>query len=333
MRVIVTGGCGFIGTNIVFALLNNPDVEKIVVLDKITYASNDAVRNLTYINDKVKLYIFDILNINSIDDVPKDFDYCIHLAAESHVDKSIGEMKKFTNVNALGTYEVAKFCFMNGIKMIHFSTDEVYGDLPLNAEYDDYFKESKTWPKPRNPYSTSKLFAEYMIQLAEIEFGVYENCIKLRPCNQFGPYQDVTKMVPKLITNILKGDKMPIYGHGENIREWMFVKDTARLVDKLICMWELGSPLPKVMNVGSGIDIANVDMVKNICHKMNKRPNDVIEFIVDPRGNCHDARYSVNTDIMQRVLVNFKHTPFMDALDKTINWYKEKHDGESNCSR
>lgn len=323
MKVLVTGGCGFIGTNIVFALLENPDVEKVYVLDKMTYASNTTLRDMVSSVPVPELTIYegDIRWMSRYDEF-KDVDFCINLAAESHVDHSIGAIEKFTEVNGFGTYEVAKFCFLNGIKLIHFSTDEVYGDLPMNIEYDDRFEESRTWPKPRNPYSTAKLYAEHLIQLAEIETGIYENCIKVRPCNQFGPFQDKSKLVPKMITNILLGKKVPIYGEGENIREWMYVKNTARAIQRIMEKWQIGCPMPKVMNIGSNYDISNVDMVKTVCELMNKRPNDVIEFIEDPRGNCHDARYAVNTEVMHKILSPFGISNFKDSMISTIEWYE-----------
>jgi dTDP-glucose 4,6-dehydratase len=329
MKILITGGCGFIGTNLIFHLLEDPDVEHIYVIDKFTYASNNQIHDLYQLAEGVSnvltVYNEDVNNISNLLG-PTTADFCINLAAESHVDKSmdVGALDYFIKSNAFGSYEVAKFCFDHDIKMIQFSTDEVYGDLPLKITELEKFDEIKTRPSPRNPYSMSKLFAEHLIKLAEIEKGVYENTIKLRPCNQYGKWQDPTKLIPKLITNILTKKTMPIYGAGENIREWMYVEDTCKIVTKLLKLWEVGCTLPNTINIGSGIDISNVNLVTKICIMMDKDPFNVIDFIQDPRGNYHDARYAVNTTTIDKILgPEFKFTELDDGMKKTIDWYKQ----------
>lgn len=322
MNILVTGGLGFIGTNLVESLLENPEVSFVYVLDKITYASNNKLWELTKKEDtcdKLTIHQFDILNINELYST-MDFDFCIHLAAESNVDKSMDALEHFVNINGYGSYEVAKYCFKHGIKLIHFSTDEVYGELPLNIDKHMRFNEKRTVPQPRNPYAVSKYIGEQMVRLAQTELDKPNDCIILRPCNQFGPYQDDSKFIPRMFDCVAESKRMPIYGDGINIREWMYVKDTCNIVNRIISKWNKNYSFPSIMNLGSGNDMSNMEIAKWITEHFYLDLAKKIEFVEDPRGNCHDTRYAVDNYEMKTNLGGIKLTNFNMAMQETMDW-------------
>jgi dTDP-glucose 4,6-dehydratase len=327
MKVLVTGGCGFIGTNLVLRLLEEKSIEKVLVVDKLTYASNDTVKKvMSDDNWRPKGYekLFfkedDIINISSY---KPDFDFCIHLAAESHVDKSLHELDNFIHTNVKDTYEVAKWCFKNDIKLIHFSTDEVYGHLALGDE--DRFQEEQ-YPKPRNPYAVSKLFAEQMIDLANIEYHKKGKYLILRPSNNFGEYQDKTKFIPVILNSIMNKKKIPVYGEGKNEREWLYVGDTVDIVTQLLTEEHSSIGFFKYLNLGSGVDLSNVELIKNICELLDTDANEHIEFVEDPRGNMHDLKYAVDSFKLSCIYdTNKIKSKFKENLRNTVWFLTHNH--------
>ncbi len=318
MKVLVTGGCGFIGTNVVLRLLEEDSIESILVVDKMTYASNDTVKKLIYSNEKLFFKEDDILNISSYN---TDFDVCIHLAAESHVDKSLHELDNFLNTNVKGTYEVAKWCFKNNIKLLHFSTDEVYGHLEFEDE--NRFEEDDM-PAPRNPYAVSKLFAEQMIDLANIQYNGKGCYTILRPSNNFGEYQDKTKFIPVILNSIKNKKGIPVYGKGENQREWLYVGATANIVCKLVTE---ECETKDIINLGSGVDLSNVKLIEHICEIIGTEPNEHINFVEDPRGNMHDLKYAVDNHGLECIVgeeyLNDLKLNFKLHLKETIEWFQK----------
>ena len=321
MKVIVTGGCGFIGTNVVLKLLEHDQVEEVVVIDKMTYASNDKLMELAYFHANLFIIKDDIVNIEKYNTL-HDFDVCIHMAAESHVDKSLNELDSFIHTNVKGTYEVAKWCFKNDIKLIHFSTDEVYGHLALEDE--DRFQEEQ-YPKPRNPYAVSKLFAEQMIDLANIEYHKKGKYLILRPSNNFGEYQDKTKFIPVILNSIMNKKKIPVYGEGKNEREWLYVGDTAEIVTQLLTEEHTSIGFFKYLNLGSGVDLSNVELIKNICELLDTDANEHIEFVEDPRGNMHDLKYAVDSSKLSYLYdTNKIKSNFKSNLKRTVEWFQSQ---------
>lgn len=327
MKVIVTGGCGFIGTNVVLKLLEHDQVEAVVVIDKMTYASNDKLMELAYFHANLFIIQDDIVNIEKYNKL-HDFEFCIHMAAESHVDKSLNELDNFIHTNVKGTYEVAKWCFKNDIKLIHFSTDEVYGHLEF--EDGDRFQEERH-PKPRNPYAVSKLFAEQMIDLANIEYHEKGKYLILRPSNNFGEYQDKTKFIPVILNSIKNNKKIPVYGEGKNEREWLYVGDTADIVTQLVT--EEHNSINyfyleddrKYLNLGSGVDLSNVELIKNICEILDTDADNHIEFVEDPRGNMHDLKYAVDSFKLSCIYdTNKIKSNFKSNLKRTVEWFQSQ---------
>lgn len=323
MKVIVTGGCGFIGTNVVLKLLEKDEVETVVVIDKMTYASNNKLLEFAYIHPKLFVEKEDVVNISKFNKLI-NFDVCIHMAAESHVDKSLNELDSFIHTNVKGTYEVAKWCFKNDIKLIHFSTDEIYGHLEFGDE--DRFQEER-YPKPRNPYAVSKLFAEQMINLANIEYHEKGKYLILRPSNNFGEYQDKTKFIPVILNSIKNDKKIPVYGEGKNEREWLYVGDTADIVTKL-AIWgaaDNSNGHMKYLNLGSGVDLSNVELIKNICEILDTDSDNHIEFVEDPRGNMHDLKYAVDNFKLSCIYDTDKiKSNFKSNLKRTVEWFQSQ---------
>ena len=321
MKVIVTGGCGFIGTNVVLKLLEKDEVETVVVIDKMTYASNNKLSEFAYIHPKLFIRKDDVVNISKLNKLT-NFDVCIHMAAESHVDKSLNELDNFIHTNVKGTYEVAKWCFKNDIKLIHFSTDEIYGHLEFEDEY--RFQE-EDYPKPRNPYAVSKFFAEQMIDLANIEYKQKGKYLILRPSNNFGEYQDKTKFIPVILNSIMNKNKIPVYGEGKNEREWLYAGDTADIVTQLITEEHDIIGCMKYLNLGSGVDLSNVELIKNICELLDTDANEHIEFVEDPRGNMHDLKYAVDSSKLSYFYdTNKIKSNFKSNLKRTVEWFQSQ---------
>ena len=308
MSILVTGGAGFIGSNFLYHLITFT-TEEIICIDSLTYAAD---RN--NVPENVKLYVTDIANEHSCEFVfkkhkPKTI---FHFAAESHVDNSIQDCKPFIHTNINGTLNLLNLSLKYDVqKFIHISTDEVYGSID-----DGYFTEKSNYA-PRNPYSASKAASDHFVMAYHNTYGlpaVITNC-----SNNYGPRQYHEKMIPKTIENLLSGKKVPVYGDGKQIRDWLYVQDHC---EALIEVWLKGREGQKY-NIGGECEVRNIDLVRMILDRMNMK-EDMIEYVKDRPG--HDRRYS--TDIA-KIRHELKWSPRFDldsGLDKTIAWYTERYD-------
>ena len=319
MKYLLTGACGFIGSNIALNLLNNG--HEVINLDKLTYAANTEGFDKY---DKYKLIKLDICNLHVSDNVIDQIqqfkpDYIIHLAAESMVDRSLTENKIFFETNLMGTWNILELLrTLEFKKAIFFSTDEVYGSLNLqNFSKNDFtYGFRVTDPlSPRNPYAGSKAAADQVILSYTHSFNLPISIV--RPTNNYGPRQAYEKFVPVIISSILNNKKIPIYGNGNFYREWLYVCDMCKAVEILIEKGKKGV----IYNIGSGNRMSNLEIVNSICKLMDADPDKIIEFIADPRGDAHDKAYAVNSHQI-RDLGWVPTSNMEDALSTTVDYYK-----------
>ncbi len=318
-KIIVTGGQGFIGSNLVEFLLNKNYF--VINIDKSSYSANPYnVRNFK----KNKNYIFfkvDINNKNKIFKILKKFKPVgiFNLAAETHVDRSIDNPQAFLKTNVFGVFNLLestklfKKKFKKKIKLVHVSTDEVYGDIRKSTQVNENYNYN-----PSSPYSASKAAAD---QLIKSYFRTYGSQVVIaNACNNYGPNQLPEKFIPKVIFNILNNKPIPLYGKGRNVREWIYVKDNCEALLKIFLRGKIG----KNYNIGTGIRVKNIELIRNILNiaKKNKivlgRRNK-IKFVKDRPG--HDKRYAINSTRIKREL-NWRYkTSLSQGLNKTFNWY------------
>src|SRR3989338_2451364 len=316
MKLLVTGGAGFIGSNFILYWLNNYPQDKIINLDKLTYAGN--LENLKKV-EKNSNYTFvkgNICDAEFIEGVISEIDVIVHFAAESHVDRSIREPSDFVMTNVVGTQVLLDAALKNGVKRFHhISTDEVFGSLNLNDS--SKFNERTNY-NPRSPYSASKASADHLVR---VYYYTYNLPITITNCsNNFGSYQFPEKFIPLAITNILENKKVPVYGDGLYIRDWLYVEDHVRAIDLVLEKGKIG----ETYLIGGMLNnISNIDIVKKILKFMDK-DEDYIEFVKDRPG--HDRRYSVDWSKIKSELGWQPKYDFEIWLEKTIDWYKENED-------
>ena len=308
MTTFITGGAGFIGSN--FAHYVYDLFEDLVIIDKFTYASN--IKNLFPLEIPIKKV--DLANKLELELLFKEFKpkYIFHFAAETHVDNSIKDFYPFIESNIIGTINLLDLSLNYDVQMFHhISTDEVYGSLSIE---DPPFDENSPY-NPQNPYSASKASSDHFVISF---FNTYGLPVKITNCsNNYGPRQNKEKLIPKVINNILEGKKIPIYGKGENIRDWIYVEDHCR---GILEVWEKGIVGGKY-NIGGNCEIKNINLVKLIISLMDAK-EDLIEFVEDRAG--HDFRYAINN---KKVIDELNFKPLLDINDgllKTINWYMER---------
>ena len=315
MKILVTGGAGFIGSEFVRSLLQNKYSEfglepsEVVVIDALTYAGNlDNLAEIT--NDpRFKFVHGNITNLQLMQDISKGCDLIVNFAAESHVDRSIENPAIFIETNVLGTYTVLEVARRNKVKRVmQVSSDEVYGSI-TEGSWDE---ESPL--EPNSPYSASKASADLLARSYVKTFGL--DVIVTRCCNNYGPYQYPEKLIPLLITKILQGEDLPIYGNGENVREWIHVSDHARALAFLSQKGNYG----EIYNIGSGEEFSNIEIAEKILDVMKPEVSK-IKFVEDRLG--HDIRYSLYSEKL--ALSGFRiNTHFADNLPILASWYKEK---------
>lgn len=301
---LVTGACGFIGSHVVDELLKRDDILRIYVLDNLAAGSNFA--NLSK-DDRVRLMVCDIANPNCTDDLPK-IDYILHLAAESHVDRSITDPMGFIRTNVVGTNNILELARTDHARMVHVSTDEVYGHLGPD---DDPFTED-TCLAPRSPYSSSKASSD----LIALSYGTTfkTNVSITRCCNNYGPRQHTEKLIPTVITSLKEGKKIPVYGDGKNVREWIHVVDHARAIIEVLFEGEKG----QVYNIPGSCELTNLELIEKIIKATkgkDAKVEDYIEFVEDRAG--HDFRYSLSSK--HQLASVFNQREF--NLDDTIEFY------------
>ncbi len=335
MKVIVTGGAGFIGSALVRKLVTNSDYE-ILVIDSLTYASQ--LLSLEHALEETNLTFskVDITNFDQVNEEISNFspDFIFNLAAETHVDRSIDFPEPFIKTNIIGTFNLlqASLIYWSGIseekkkdfRFLHVSTDEVFGDLDLEST--PFTEESKY--EPSSPYSASKASSDHLVRAWH---RTYNLPVLLTNCsNNYGPFQLYEKLIPLIILKCLRGEKLPIYGSGSQIRDWLYVEDHAEALIRVITKGKIGESY----NIGANCEKTNLDLVKEICKIMDEvileKPKNIKSFLeliihVDDRPG-HDKRYAIDSSKIQDELGWYPSETFDSGLRKTISWFVENSD-------
>ncbi|OFW61559.1 MAG: dTDP-glucose 4,6-dehydratase [Candidatus Solincola sediminis] len=311
MRLLVTGGCGFIGSNFVRWVLANHPEDEILNLDKLTYAGNpENLREIaTYPG-----YGFQKGDISNSEDVAEAFswspDAVVNFAAETHVDRSIASPEAFVTTDVLGTYRLLEQARQREIRFLQISTDEVYGSI----EQGSFNEESPL--QPNSPYSASKAGADLLVRSYVRTYGL--DAVIVRSSNNYGPFQYPEKVIPLFLTNLIEGRKVPLYGEGKNVRDWLYVQDNCRAIDTVLRQGVRG----EVYNIGGGHELTNVALTDAILEAM-EAGRDSIQFVPDRLG--HDLRYSVDTSKIKSLGWEPEHD-FQAGLRETAAWYKAHED-------
>lgn len=313
MNIVVTGGAGFIGSNFVYYELANHIDDTIICYDALTYAGNLETLDAAMKNPKFKFVKGDITNREEVNVLFKNEkpDIVVNFAAESHVDRSINNPDLFLRTNIMGTCVLMDACRKYGIKRYHqVSTDEVYGDLPL--ERPDLFFTETTNLHTSSPYSASKASADLLVMAYHRTYDL--PCSISRCSNNYGPYHFPEKLIPLMIINALHDKKLPVYGAGENVRDWLYVEDHCSAIDLIIRKGKAGD----LFNIGGHNEKRNIDVVKIILKALDK-PESLIEHVTDRKG--HDRRYAIDPTKIKNELGWSPKINFDDGIKKTINWY------------
>ena len=322
MKILVTGGAGFIGANFVYYMLEKHPDYNIVCIDALTYASNLETLEKALENPKFKFVKGDITDRQLVFDLFENekFDIVVNFAAESHVDRSIEDPGVFLKTNILGTQTLMDASRKFGVKRYHqVSTDEVYGDLPLDRP--DMFFTEETPIHTSSPYSASKASADLLVQAYYRTFGLP---VTISRCsNNYGPYHFPEKLIPLMIANALNDKALPVYGEGLNVRDWLYVEDHCKAIDMIIHDGKVG----EVYNIGGHNEKTNIYIVKKILELLGK-PESLITFVTDRKG--HDLRYAIDPTKIKNELGWEPDTMFDDGIVKTVNWYLENRDWWEN---
>jgi len=308
-NIIVTGGCGFIGSNFVhYVVDHHPDVH-VTVLDKLTYAGNpENIAGLP--EDRVELVVGDICDADLLDRIVPGHDAIVHYAAESHNDNSIADPEPFLRTNVEGTFRLLEVVRKYGIRYHHVSTDEVYGDLALDDPA--RFTEHTTY-HPSSPYSSTKAASDMLVRAWTRTYGIratISNC-----SNNYGPYQHVEKFIPRQITNILDGQRPKLYGKGENVRDWIHTEDHSSGVWTILTKGRVG----ETYLIGADGERNNITVLRMILRMMGQA-EDAFDWVKDRPG--HDRRYAIDSTKLRTELGwTPKHTDFESGLAQTIEWY------------
>lgn len=322
MTIIVTGGAGFIGSNFVFYQLENHPEDRIVCLDKLTYAGNLSTLEPVMNHKNFRFVKADIADREAVYKLfeEENPDIVVNFAAESHVDRSIENPQIFLETNILGTQVLMDACRKYGIKRYHqVSTDEVYGDLPLDRT--DLFFTEDTPIHTSSPYSASKASADLLV-LAY--YRTYKLPVTITRCsNNYGPYHFPEKLIPLVISRALADEPIPVYGKGENVRDWLYVEDHCSAIDIVIRNGREG----EIYNIGGHNEKTNLEVVKAILSYLGK-PKSLINYVTDRPG--HDMRYAIDPAKIHGELGWLPATKFEDGIKKTIDWYLEHKDWWQN---
>ena len=316
MKILVTGGAGFIGSNFILYWIKNHPGDQIVNFDKLTYAGN--LENLKDVeqNPNYKFIKGDITNSNEVNNSLEGVDTIAHFAAESHVDRSIHDPATFAKTNVLGTQILLDAAIKNNVqKFHHISTDEVFGQLDLDSN--KKFDENTSYD-PRSPYSASKASSDHLVRSY---YHTFRLPITITNCsNNYGPYQFPEKFIPLAITNLIEGKKIPVYGDGLYIRDWLYVEDHCRAIDLVLQKGKIG----ETYLVGGMTTLyPNVKIAKKIVKLLGKDES-YIEFVKDRPG--HDRKYDVNWSKIKNDLGWEPQHDFDEWLEKTIEWYRQNED-------
>lgn len=313
MKIVVTGGAGFIGSNFIYYMMDKYKDYQIICIDKLTYAGNMSTLSGVMKNKNFKFIKADICDAEKMDSVFKEEkpNIVVNFAAESHVDRSISNPNVFLETNIMGTSVLLECCRKYDVGRYHqISTDEVYGDLPLDRADLSFSEDSPL--KPSSPYSASKTSADLLV-LAY--FRTYGLPVTISRCsNNYGPYHFPEKLIPLVILKALNDEKLPIYGDGKNVRDWIYVKDHCRAIDLILHKGKIG----EVYNVGGNSEKSNLEVVKTILNILGKG-EDLIEFVPDRLG--HDRRYAINNHKIETELGFKREVTFEQGIEQTVNWY------------
>ncbi|NFG38077.1 dTDP-glucose 4,6-dehydratase [Clostridium botulinum] len=322
MKIVVTGGAGFIGGNFVHYMLKKYNEYKIICVDALTYAGNMETLESVKDNKNFSFYKIDIADREAVYDMfeKEHPDMIVNFAAESHVDRSIENPKIFLKTNIMGTAVLMDACIKYGIKRYHqVSTDEVYGDLPIDRP--ELFFTEETPIHTSSPYSSSKASADLLVGAYNRTYGLPTTIS--RCSNNYGPYHFPEKLIPLMIVNTLNDKELPVYGTGENVRDWLYVEDHCRAIDLIIHKGTVG----EVYNIGGHNERTNVEVVKTILHELEKS-EDLIKFVGDRKG--HDMRYAIDPKKIHSELGWIPTTNFEEGIKKTIKWYLENRNWWEN---
>lgn len=318
MNIIITGGAGFIGSNFVFHMLREHPQDRVICLDKLTYAGNLSTLAPVMGQDNFRFVKADICDRDAVYSLfaEEHPDVVVNFAAESHVDRSIENPAIFLETNIMGTAVLMDACRKYGIQRYHqVSTDEVYGDLPLNRP--DLFFTETTPIHTSSPYSSSKASADLLVLAYHRTYGLP---VTISRCsNNYGPYHFPEKLIPLMIINALHDKPLPVYGDGLNVRDWLYVEDHCRAIDLILQKGRVG----EVYNVGGHNEMKNIDIVKLICKALGK-PASLIHHVTDRKG--HDRRYAIDPTKIHEELGWLPETKFADGIKKTIQWYLDHED-------
>jgi dTDP-glucose 4,6-dehydratase len=310
MRLLVTGGAGFIGANFVHgAVREHPEVQ-VTVLDALTYAGRRE--SLAPVADEVRLVHGDVSDAALVDELVAESDAVAHFAAETHVDNSLADPEAFVRTNVVGTFTLLEAVRRHGVRLHHVSTDEVYGDLPLGESV--RFTESTPY-NPSSPYSSTKAASDMMVRSWVRSYGVratISNC-----SNNYGPYQHVEKFIPRQITNVLTGRRPKLYGAGANVRDWIHVSDHNDAVWRILADGELG----RTYLIGADGERDNLTVMRTLLRLMG-RDEDDFDHVTDRAG--HDLRYAIDPSALRDELGwTPRHDDFESGLSATIDWYRD----------
>ena len=313
-NILVTGGAGFIGSNFIYYELEKHPDRRIVCLDALTYAGNLETLERALKSKNFRFVKGDITDRKAVEALflEESFDAVVNFAAESHVDRSIDEPEVFLKTNILGTQVLLDACRKRNIRFHQVSTDEVYGDLPLDRP--DLFFTEETPIHTSSPYSASKAAADLLVTAY---FRTYGAKVTISRCsNNYGPYHFPEKLIPLIIANALEGKELPVYGEGKNVRDWLYVEDHCKAIDLILENGRLG----EVYNIGGHNEKTNLEVVKTVLKILGKS-EDLIRFVKDRPG--HDMRYAIDPTKIRNELGWDPETTFEEGIKKTTQWYLE----------
>ena len=306
MRIFITGGAGFIGSHFVKLTLNEHKDDEVIVFDKLTYAGNMANLEGVLDNPRYSFVKGDICDAQAVSKAAKSCDVIVNFAAETHVDRSIVAAGDFVRTDVLGTYNLLEYCRKNDMPMLHISTDEVYGSIAKGS-----FTEDSPL-QPNSPYSASKAGGDLQVRAFRKTYGL--KTLITRSSNNYGPNQHPEKLIPNFITRLLTGKKVPLYGDGQNIRDWLYVEDNCKGIDTVLRKGTYG----EAYNIGANNERANIEITKLLLELAGKTERS-IERVKDRLG--HDLRYSLDSAKLSKLGWKPK-VKFEDALKSTFKWYE-----------
>lgn len=309
MRLLVTGGAGFIGANFVYSCLRGGGYDSVTVLDALTYAGSRE--SLAKVAADISLVEGDITDAALVDRLVTEADAIVHFAAETHVDNALADPEPFLRSNVIGTYTLLEAVRRHDVRLHHVSTDEVYGDLPLDSA--ERFTESTPY-NPSSPYSSTKAASDLLVRAWVRSFGVratLSNC-----SNNYGPYQHVEKFIPRQITNVLTGRRPKLYGTGANVRDWIHVEDHNSAVARILADGRIG----RTYLIGAEAERDNLTVLRTLLRIMDRDPDD-FDHVADRAG--HDLRYAIDPSALSTELGWKPAHDFDDGLRATVAWYRD----------